>query len=101
MAKISMIERNNKRVRLNAKHNAKREELKSIIKSTKTSPSEKMSASLKLADMPKNGSKTRIRNRCELTGRSQGYYRKFGLSRIEVRRLAAEGLLPGVTKASW
>ncbi len=101
MAKTCMIERNNKRRKLVKKHADKRAALKSIIKDQKVPAEERFAAMLKLAEMPRNSSKTRIRNRCALSGRPHGYYRKFNLSRIALRDLASRGELPGVTKSSW
>ena len=101
MAKSSMINRNRKRVRLVQKYEKKRAELKSIIVGTDSSYDEKEEARVKLQKLPRDSSKSRIRNRCSLTGRPHGYYRKFGLSRNELRRLAMEGHIPGLVKASW
>ena len=101
MAKKSSIEKNNRRRRLAKKYSGRRTRLKAIA-GDKTKPiEERFAASLKLAEMPRNSSATRIRNRCELTGRSRAYYRKFRLSRIMLRDLANKGLIPGVTKSSW
>lgn len=101
MAKVAMIERDKKRSRLVKKHAAKRAELKAFIKNLDNAPDERFQAVLKLAEMPRNGAKNRQRNRCRLTGRPHGYYRKLGLSRIALRDLASRGELPGVTKSSW
>ena len=101
MAKKSAVERNKKRQRLAAKYAAKRAALKAIVKDRSRPFEERWQAMLKLAELPRNSSPTRIRNRCELTGRPRGYYRKFRLSRIMLRELASQGLIPGVTKASW
>ena len=101
MAKSSMINRDRKRVRLVQKYEKKRAELKSIIVGTDSSYDEKEDARVKLQKLPRDSSKSRIRNRCSLTGRPHGYYRKFGLSRNELRRLAMEGHIPGLVKASW
>ena len=101
MAKASMINRDRKRVRLVQKYEKKRAELKSIIVGTDSSYDEKEEARVKLQKLPRDSSKSRIRNRCSLTGRPHGYYRKFGLSRNELRRLAMEGHIPGLVKASW
>ena len=101
MAKASMINRDRKRVRLVQKYEKKRAELKSIIVGTDSSYDEKEDARVKLQKLPRDSSKSRIRNRCSLTGRPHGYYRKFGLSRNELRRLAMEGHIPGLVKASW
>ena len=101
MAKSSMINRDRKRVRLVQKYEKKRAELKSIIVGTDSSYDEKEEARVKLQKLPRDSSKSRIRNRCSLTGRPHGYYRKFGLARNELRRLAMEGHIPGLVKASW
>ena len=101
MAKASMINRDRKRIRLVQKYQKKRAELKSIIVGTDSSYDEKEDARVKLQKLPRDSSKSRIRNRCSLTGRPHGYYRKFGLSRNELRRLAMEGHIPGLVKASW
>lgn len=101
MAKASMINRDRKRVRLVQKYEKKRAELKSIIVGSDSSYDEKEDARVKLQKLPRDSSKSRIRNRCSLTGRPHGYYRKFGLSRNELRRLAMEGHIPGLVKASW
>lgn len=101
MAKKSAIEKNNRRRELTARHAAKRAALKAVIKNREGDPQERFEAVLKLAELPRNGSKIRIRNRCNLTGRPRAYYRKFGLSRIALRDLASEGQVPGVVKSSW
>ena len=101
MAKVSMIERDNKRRRLVKKCETKRAKLKAIIKDQKIPADERFQAVMKLAEMPRNGAKVRIRNRCALSGRPRGYYRKLNLSRIALRDLASRGELPGVTKSSW
>lgn len=101
MAKIAMKERDKKRARMTDKYAKKRAELKAIIKNKELPPEERFQAVLKLDELPTNGSKIRKRNRCALTGRPRGYYRKFNLSRIKLRDLASEGKLPGVVKSSW
>jgi len=101
MAKTSSIEKNNRRRRLVAQYAAKRKRLKAIADDLKRPAEERFAARLKLAEMPRNGAKIRIRNRCALTGRARGYHRKFGLSRLMLRELASKGQIPGVTKASW
>ena len=101
MAKTSMINRDRMRVRLVQKYEKKRAELKAIIVGPDYSYDEKEDARVKLQKLPRDSSKSRIRNRCSLTGRPHGYYRKFGLSRNELRRLAMEGHIPGLVKASW
>ena len=101
MAKKSAVEKNNRRRKMVARDAAKRAALKEIARNTDLPPEERFKAQLKLAKLPRNGSKVRVRNRCELSGRPRGYYRKFKLSRIALRELASSGELPGVTKASW
>jgi small subunit ribosomal protein S14 len=101
MAKKSAVEKNNRRRKMATRDAAKRAALKVIARNTDLAPEERFRAQLKLAKLPRNGSKVRVRNRCELTGRPRGYYRKFQLSRIALRELASSGELPGVTKASW
>lgn len=101
MAKKSAIERNKKRIRLIAKDKAKRTALKAIASDRELPPEDRFSARLKLAEMPRNGSPVRERNRCELSGRPRGNYRKFKLSRIALRELASQGQIPGMVKASW
>ncbi len=101
MAKKSSIQRNLKRQRMAEKYAAKRAEYKKIIADPKSSDEEFFSASRKLAKLPRNSSKVRIRNRCSITGRPRAFIRKFGLSRITFRELASDGKLPGITKASW
>jgi len=101
MAKKSSIEKNNRRRRLAKKFSGRRERLKAIA-NDKTKPiEERFAASLKLAEMPRNSSATRIRNRCELTGRPRSNYRKNKLSRIALRELGSKGLVPGLVKSSW
>ena len=101
MAKVCMIERNNKRKKLVKSYAVKRAALKAIIKDRNAPPEERFQATLKLAKLPRNSSKVRIRNRCALTGRPRGYFRKVNLSRIGLRDLASRGELPGVVKSSW
>ena len=101
MAKLSQINRNKKRVKTVKKYAGKRDALKKVIKSKKSSPEEVFEASIELAKLPRNSSKVRLHNRCELTGRSKGYYRKLKLSRIQLRKLSSEGQVPGMTKSSW
>ena len=101
MAKKSAVEKNNRRRQLVDKFKKKRAELKAIVGDRSLEPEERFNATLALAELPRNGSKVRVRNRCMLTGRPRAYYRKFGLSRIALRDLASEGQIPGVTKASW
>ena len=101
MAKVCMIERDKKRKKMVKRYANKRAALKAIIKNQDLPGEERFEAMQKLAKLPRNGSKTRMRNRCALTGRPHGYYRKFNLSRIALRDLASRGELPGVTKSSW
>ncbi len=101
MAKTSSIERNKKRVRMEKKYAAKRAALKEIATDRSRPLDERFQAQLRLAKLPRNSSKVRQRNRCELSGRPRGFYRKFKLSRIAMRDLASIGQLPGVTKSSW
>ena len=101
MAKLSSIQKNLFRQKLIKKYKSKRENLKSKIKDKKLSLEERISFQNKLNDLPRNGSSIRYRNRCEVTGRPRGNYRKFGLSRIKLRELSMTGDLPGVVKSSW
>ncbi len=101
MAKVSSIQRNNKRKRLVEKFAAKRAELKAILANAETSDEEFYKAQAKLAKLPRNSSPIRVRNRCSVTGRPRAFNRKFGLSRITFRELASSGKIPGVTKSSW
>jgi len=101
MAKVCMIERDKKRRKLVKSTAAKREALKAKIRDLSLAPEERFQAVLKLAEMPRNGAKIRVRNRCAVTGRPRGHFRKFNLSRIALRDLASRGELPGVTKSSW
>ena len=101
MAKTSSIKKNLKRIDLVKKFSKKREALKKIVKNRKLPLDERFKAQLKLAKLPRNSSKTRIRNRCEITGRPHGVYRKLKISRIALRELALSGKIPGMTKSSW
>jgi len=101
MAKTSAIQRNLKRIKLTKKFKKKREALKKIIRDKKLPLDERFAAQLKLAKLPKNSSKIRIMNRCEITGRPHGVYRKLKISRIALRELASSGKIPGMTKSSW
>ncbi len=101
MAKKSSIAKNERRKRLVAQYRTKRADLKAIIKDPKTPDEERDLAFINLQKLPRNSSPVRVRNRCLLTGRPRGYYRKFALSRIALRDLALRGELPGVIKASW
>ncbi len=101
MAKKSAIEKNNKRKRLVAQYAAKRARLKAMANDEKLPMDERFMARLKLAELPRNSAPNRVRNRCEVTGRPRGYYRKFRMSRISLRDLASAGQIPGVIKSSW
>ena len=101
MAKTSSVEKNNRRRRMAAQYAAKRKRLKAIADDLKKPAEERFAARIKLAEMPRNSSPTRIRNRCELTGRARGYYRKLRMCRNQLRDLASQGLIPGMTKSSW
>jgi small subunit ribosomal protein S14 len=101
VAKTSLIEREKKREALVKKYAAKRAELNAIIADQSRSEEERFQARLKLQQLPRNANPTRLRNRCELTGRPRGTYRKFGLARNKLREIAMRGEVPGMTKASW
>ena len=101
MAKKSSIEKNNRRRKMTKQAAGRRARLKAIIMDKTKPMEERFAASLKLAEMPRNSSATRIRNRCELTGRPRAYYRKHKLSRIALRELGSKGLIPGLVKSSW
>ena len=101
MAKTSAIQRNLKRIRMQIKFKKKREALKKIIRNKKLPLEERFKAQLKLAKLPRNSAKIRIRNRCEITGRPHGVYRKLRISRIALRQMASQGKIPGMTKSSW
>ena len=101
MAKTSAVQRNLKRIRLANKFLKKRQELKKIVKNRKLPLDERFKAQIKLSKLPRNSAKVRIRNRCEITGRPHGVYRKLRISRIALRELASKGKIPGMTKSSW
>ena len=101
MAKLSMINRDVKRAKTAEKFAAKRAALKAIIDDSSKSDEDRYEARLKLQQLPRNASPTRQRNRCAITGRSRGVFRKFGLGRMKLRELAMKGEIPGMTKASW
>jgi small subunit ribosomal protein S14 len=101
MAKKSSIEKNNRRIKMSKLAAPKRARLKAIIADKSKPMEERFAATLKLAEMPRNSSKTRIHNRCELTGRPRATYRKTKLSRIAMRDLGSKGLIPGLVKSSW
>ena len=101
MAKKSAVEKNAKRRRMVKGQAAKRARLKAIARDRNLAPEERFQAYLKLAELPRNGAPVRVRNRCDLTGRPRGFYRKFRLSRIALRELASVGQIPGMVKSSW
>ncbi|MBB3065671.1 MULTISPECIES: 30S ribosomal protein S14 [Limibacillus] len=101
MAKKSAIEKNKRRIRMAKQQSNKRQALRSIARNRELAPEERFEAYLKLAQLPRDGSRMRVRNRCQLTGRPRGYYRKLKMSRIALRDLASIGQIPGMTKASW
>lgn len=101
MAKLSSINKNERRKLLVKKYAGKYAKLKAIANDKSLDETERLIARLKMAEIPRNGNKTRIRNRCELTGRPRAYYRKFRLARVMLRDLANKGLIPGLTKSSW
>jgi small subunit ribosomal protein S14 len=101
MAKTSSIEKNKRRTRLSKMYSARRSKLKAIAMDKTVTMEERFAASLKLAELPRNSSKTRIRNRCEVTGRPRAFYRKLKMSRIALRDLGSKGLIPGLVKSSW
>jgi len=101
MAKTSAIQRNLKRIKMAKKFANKRKKLKAIVNNKKLPLNERFAAQLKLSKLPKNSSQIRIRNRCEITGRPHGVYRKLKISRIALRQMASSGKIPGMTKSSW
>ena len=101
MAKVSSIVKNDKRRAKAQKFAVLRKSLRAKQADLKLSPEERFEASIKLQKLPKSGSYTRVRNRCQITGRSRGNFRRFGLSRLMFRKMAHEGLIPGVVKSSW
>ena len=101
MAKTNMVEREKRRARLVKKYATKRAQLREIIRSPKSTPEQRLAAQLALTQQPRDASRNRQRNRCQITGRSRGVYRKFGLSRAKIRELAMRGEIPGLAKASW
>jgi small subunit ribosomal protein S14 len=101
MAKTSSIMKNNRRRKLAKRFLNKRAALKAIARDRSRSMEERFQAQIKLAELPRNSAPTRVRNRCEITGRPRGYYRKLRMSRIALRDLSAKGLVPGMIKASW
>ena len=101
MAKLSSINKNERRKKLTKKYAAKYARLKEQANDKSLDDTERLIARLKMAEIPRNANPTRVRNRCATTGRPRGYYRKFGLCRVELRDLAKKGMIPGVTKSSW
>jgi len=101
MAKLSSINKNERRKKLVKKYAGRYAKLKAIAADNAADDTDRLMARLKMAEIPRNGNPTRIRNRCEVTGRPRAYYRKFRLCRIQLRDLANKGLIPGVTKSSW
>jgi len=101
MAKLSSINKNERRKLLTKKYAGKYAKLKAIANDESVDETDRLMARLKMAEIPRNGNPTRIRNRCELTGRPRAYYRKFRLARVMLRDLANKGLIPGLTKSSW
>lgn len=101
MAKTSSIEKNKRRSKMTKQFAAKRQALKDVVKNQDLPLEERFRASMKLAELPRNSSKVRIRNRCEFSGRPRGYYRKLKLSRIALRELGSLGQIPGLVKSSW
>jgi len=101
MAKKSSIEKNNRRRRLSKKLSGRRSRFKEITQDKSLPMEERFAAALKLAQLPRNSSPTRIRNRCEVTGRPRGFYRKLKMSRIALRELGSKGIIPGLVKSSW
>ncbi len=101
MAKTSAIQRNLKRIKMSKKFENRRKKLKKIIRNKKLPLNERFAAQLKLSKLPRNSARIRIRNRCEITGRPHGVYRKLRMSRIALRQMASSGKIPGMTKSSW
>ena len=101
MAKLSSINKNERRKKLVKQYADKYAKLKAIADDTSLDESERLIARLKMAEIPRNANPTRVRNRCSTTGRPRGYYRKFGINRIELRNLGNKGMIPGLTKSSW
>ena len=101
MAKLSSINKNNRRIKLSDKFYKKREKLKKIVMNKKLPLEERFKAQQKLSKLPRNSSRVRVRNRCQITGRPHGVYRKLKISRIALRDMASSGKIPGITKSSW
>ena len=101
MAKTSSVEKNNRRRKMAKKYSGRRARLKAVVRDKERPMEERFAATLKLAELPRNSSDGRIRNRCEITGRPRGFYRKLKMSRIALRELGSKGLIPGLVKSSW
>lgn len=101
MAKKSSVENNQRRMKLAKKYSGRRSRLKAIVEDKTLPMEDRFAAAIKLAQVPRNSSRTRIRNRCEITGRPRAYYRKLKMSRVALRELGAKGLIPGLVKSSW
>ena len=101
MAKTSSIEKNKRRTRLTKQYSGRRAKLRAVARDKNASMEERFAATLKLAELPRNSAKTRIRNRCDLTGRPRAFYRKLKMSRIALRELGSTGQIPGLVKSSW
>jgi small subunit ribosomal protein S14 len=101
MAKTSSIEKNNRRRKLTAQYAGKRAKLKAAARDQNASPEDRFAAQIKLAELPRNSAASRIRNRCEVTGRPRAYYRKLKMSRLALRDLGSSGMIPGLVKSSW
>ena len=101
MAKLSSVNKNNRRIKLSDKYFKKRQKLKKIIMNKKITLEERFKAQQKLSKLPRNSAKTRVMNRCEITGRPHGVYRKLKISRIALRQLGLQGKIPGLVKSSW
>ena len=101
MAKTSSIEKNKRRARMAKRFAGRREKLKKVARDRNVSMEERFAATLKLAELPRNSAKIRVRNRCEVTGRPRAYYRKLKMSRIALRELGSKGVIPGLVKSSW
>ena len=101
MAKLSSVNKNNRRIKLSERYFKKRKELKKIIMNKKLPLEERFKAQQKLSKLPRNSAKTRVRNRCQITGRPHGVYRKLKISRIALRQLGLQGKIPGMVKSSW
>jgi small subunit ribosomal protein S14 len=101
MAKKSAVEKNKRRMTLAKKYMARRERLKAVARDQSAAPEERFAAQLKLAELPRNSAPSRVRNRCEVTGRPRAYYRKLKMSRVALRDLASSGKVPGMVKSSW